>query len=155
MARSAGVRVILDPAPAPNDWPAELLHVDLLTPNESEAAALVGSPVENIEQAEAAARALREKGAQSVAITLGDRGTLLLHGEQALLVEPFAVQAVDTTAAGDAFAGALAVYWAEGNNLPEAVRLANAAGALAASRQGAQPGMPSREEIEDLGRTPR
>jgi len=153
IARSAGVRVVLDPAPVPARWPDELLEVDLLTPNESEAAALVGRPVESIEEAKVAARKLNEKDARNVAITLGDRGTLLFDEQQTRRIEPFAVEAVDTTAAGDAFAGALAVFWAERDDLAEAVRLANAAGALAASREGAQPGMASREEIENLRAT--
>lgn len=83
-------------------------------------------------------------------VTLGEQGALLHDGQTEQLIEPFSVQAVDTTAAGDAFAGALAVHWAEGAPLPDALRFANAAGALAASQEGAQPGMPRREEIERL-----
>ena len=153
IARSAGVRVIVDPAPAPIEWPDHLFQVDLLCPNESEAAALVGHSVQTLQQAESAARALHEKGTSSVAITLGERGTLLFDGDQTHLVDPFPVQAVDTTAAGDAFAGALAVSWAEHDNLIDAVRFGNAAGAVAASRVGAQPSMGSRYDIETLWRS--
>ena len=145
--------MIVDPAPAPGQWPATLFQSDLLCPNESEAAAFVGNPVQSLDQAESAARALCEKGTSNVAITLGDRGTLLFDGEQTQLVNPFPVQAVDSTAAGDAFAGALAVYWAEHDNLFDAVRFGNAAGALAASREGAQPSMALRCEIETLWRS--
>jgi len=153
MARSAGVPVIVDPAPAPDEWLDQLFHVDLLCPNESEAAAFVGGPVETLKQVESAARAIHEKGAVNVAITLGDRGTLLFDGNQTQLVEPFPVHAVDSTAAGDAFAGAVAVYWAEHSNLVDAVRYGNAAGALSASREGAQPSIAQRDEIEKLWRS--
>jgi ribokinase len=93
-------------------------------------------------------------GARRVAITLGERGTMLWDSQSSRHVEPFAITAVDTTAAGDAFAGALAVRWAETDQLEDAVRFANAAGALAATREGAQPGMASRAEIEALWREP-
>ncbi|MCH2212859.1 MAG: ribokinase [Fuerstiella sp.] len=147
-ARDAGVPVILDPAPVPQKFPDDLFNVDVLCPNESEAAMLSGGPVETIEQAAAAADKLRQRGAGHVVITLGDCGAVLFDGHSSCLVNPFEVTAVDTTAAGDAFAGALAVCWAEGTEFREAVRFANVAGALAASREGAQPGMPTRAEID-------
>jgi len=158
IAHAAGVQIILDPAPTPKQRPAALFDaalfdVDLICPNESEAAALTGSAVETREQIEAAAAALHHKGARQVAITVGRRGALLWAGEKSAWVEPFSVTAVDTTAAGDAFAGALAVFWAEQDDLLEAVRFANAAGALAASRRGAQPSLGARGEIETLWRT--
>lgn len=153
IAAASNTRVILDPAPAPTECPEELLHVDLICPNECEAAAIAETVVESMEQVEAAARELHLRGARHVAITLGERGTLLWDGEQATHVAPFPVTAVDTTAAGDAFAGALAVSWTEGNSLLDAVTFSNAAGALAASREGAQPSMVMRNEIESLWRT--
>lgn len=153
IARAAGVRVVLDPAPAPSDWPAELLRVDLLCPNESEAARLTGLPVDSLEQAQAAASRLHALGAARVAITLGARGCLLFDGQRHHKIEPFSVRAVDATAAGDAFAGALAVRWAETQDLRRAVQFANAAGALAASTHGAQPGMADREALENLANT--
>jgi len=152
IAAAADVRTILDPAPAPEHFPPELLHVDLVCPNESEAAAMIGARVDTIDGVETAARELHRRGARHVAITLGERGTLLWDGEKSHLIETHSIKAVDTTAAGDAFAGALAVYWADSNNLVDSVRFANAAGALAASREGAQPGMASRNEIESLWR---
>ncbi len=155
IARSAGARVIVDPAPAPDEWPADLFQTDLLCPNETEAAAFIGKPVQSLNEADLAARALCEKGTSNVAITLGDRGTLLFDGERTHLIHPFPVPAVDSTAAGDAFAGALAVYWAEHDNLIDAVRFGNAAGALAASREGAQPSMALRSEIESFWRPTR
>lgn len=150
IARAAGVRVILDPAPAPAEYPEELLHVDLICPNETEATVLSGINASEINDAAAAATALQERGAAAVAITLGDRGSLLRTGAESEQIESCPITAVDTTAAGDAFAGALAVRWVETNDLREAVAFANAAGALAASRPGAQPGMALREEINQL-----
>ncbi len=153
IARAAGVRTIVDPAPAPAHCPDELLGVDLICPNESEAAAITGSPVDTLEQAEAAARTLHRRGARHVVITLGSRGALLFDGSAAQIIEPFAIRAVDATAAGDAFAGALAVAWAGGLSLLQAITFASAAGAVAASRPGAQPSLPTRQEIETLWRT--
>lgn len=150
IAKQTAVRIVLDPAPAPPGWRAEWTGVDLLCPNESEAATLVGRPVQTIEHAQTAARILHQQGARQVAVTLGQRGTLLFDGDEVRLIESFPVTAVDTTAAGDAFAGAVAVRWAAGWRLDEAVRFANAAGALSATREGAQPSMATRQEIEAL-----
>ena len=148
VAKGAGVKVILDPAPAPKDFPQELLHVDLICPNESEAEALTGIRVKTEEHAFAAAKELQRQGAQTVAITMGEHGALLLDQEGSQMIPSFPIKPIDTTAAGDAFAGALGVYWAEGNPLKEATQFANASGAIAASRPGAQPSMGSRDDIE-------
>ena len=153
LARDAGVRVVLDPAPASEDYPPELFQVDLLCPNESEAETLSGHSVTSIDNAQIAAKELRRRGARNVAITMGESGTLL-HGEatgnDSVLVPAFSIDAIDTTAAGDAFAGALAVQWSLTDDLHSAVQFANAAGALAASKPGAKASMPSRIEIETL-----
>ena len=153
VAKEVGTRVILDPAPAPNSPDAALFDVDLLCPNLAEAIALTGMQVEADAQIEQLAVQLAKMGAAAVAITLGAKGTALYHAGEFSLVEPFLTKAIDTTAAGDAFAGALAVKWAETGNLHEAVRFGNAAGALAAARIGAQPGMPSRLDIDEKIRT--
>jgi ribokinase len=150
VAQNAGVRIILDPAPAPAGFPPDLLQVDLLCPNESEAAALTGQVVDTIEQAQTAAKTLLQAGAKNVAITLADRGTLLVSRDRSEMIGPFSVDAIDTTAAGDAFAGALAAAWPATDRLSEAVRFANAAGALAATGHGAQSSIPSRHDIESL-----
>lgn len=150
IAKNAGVRVMLDPAPAPASFPSELLQVDLLCPNESEATELTGYAVNTIEQARDAATALIRAGAKNAAITLAERGTLLATESHSELIKSFPVDAIDTTAAGDAFAGALAVGWSQTGILSEAVRFANAAGALAASQHGAQSSIPSRRDIETL-----
>ncbi len=149
IARAAGVRVILDPAPAPRtDPPAALFDVDLICPNETEAAALTGRVVNTLQDAEAAARQLHDSGSKAVAITLGDRGTMLFDGNTISRIDPVPVTAVDSTAAGDAFAGAAAVRWVDSHSLHEAVRWGNVAGAIAASRHGAQSSLPTRAEIE-------
>lgn len=150
IATSANVRVILDPAPVPEGLPEELLKVDLICPNEHEAEQITGIAVDSHEQALAAAESLYKKGAKHVAITLGSRGTFLFDHNGGRLIPAFETKVVDTTAAGDAFAGALAVYWTQHDDLDEAVRFGNAAGAIAASRMGAQPSMGTRSEIEGL-----
>ena len=141
---------ILNPAPPP-DAPLEFLNlVDYLTPNEGEAERLSGVPVQNRTDAAQAAERLRGRGAGVVVVTLGEEGALA-HGPGGLHHAPaFPVTAVDTTAAGDAFNGALAVALAEGRGLAEALRFANATAALACTRRGAQPSLPTRSEVERL-----
>ncbi|MEQ9410845.1 MAG: ribokinase [Fuerstiella sp.] len=150
LARERSIPILLDPAPAVADFPAELLHVDYLCPNESEAALLTGRTVETIDDAEQAALTLKSQGANVVIVTLGDRGVVCCTAGQTNHVAPTAVSVVDTTAAGDAFAAALAVQVAAGTSIKDAVRFACAAGALAASREGAQPAMPSLADVQQL-----
>jgi predicted RNase H-like HicB family nuclease len=109
--------------------------------------------VTDLESAERAAKALLDRGAKSVVITLGANGALLVTPEIIRHFPAFPVQAVDATAAGDAFAAALTVRLAEGAPLGEAVRFANAAGALACTEVGAQPSMPTRHEVENFLRS--
>lgn len=150
LARRHGVRVVLDPAPAPAELIPALLQVDLICPNETEAAALTQMPVTNRTQAETAAKKLQGLGATNVVITMGSQGALLLQDNNAVLVPAIPVNAIDTTAAGDAFAGALAVRWAQTDDLLDAVRFANVAGAIAASRTGAQNSIGTKQEIDEL-----
>jgi ribokinase len=157
LCRRLGVPTILDPAPAPpGGLPAELYDVDILTPNEAEAAMLLGLPLLKPDEAatlpasEIATRLL-ERGCRAVLLKLGAAGSLLQEKEgSAIEIAPFPVQAVDTTAAGDAFTGALAQALAEGISLPAAARFANAAGALCCTTFGAQPALPTRERVEEL-----
>ena len=154
LARSADVRVILDPAPPPSQFPDELLEVDLICPNQSEASALSGSPITSISEAVSAAARLHDRGASRVAITLGESGTLLFDASGGRHLKPPTVTPIDTTAAGDAFAGALAVRWCETEDLDAAVGFANAAGAWAAAHRGAQPAMGTRAQVETLWTPP-
>ena len=149
-ARRHGVTTILNPAPVqPLD--AEILAlVDFLTPNEHEAARLAGIAVDSLESARAAAGRLLALGAGAVLVTLGERGVLACGGDGAGAAHfpAFPVEAVDTTAAGDAFNGALAVGLAAGGTLEQAIPLANAAAALACTKRGAQDSLPGRLEVE-------
>lgn len=152
LARERGIRTILDPAPAPlGGLPSDLLSlVDILTPNEAEAEALTGCKVEEPEQIRQVGRRLRSQGVGSVLITLASRGAYLQTATEEEFFPAFRVNAVDSTAAGDAFNGALACALSEGRSLRESVIWASAAGALATTRLGAQPSLPARREIEEL-----
>jgi ribokinase len=150
-ARRQGTRVILDPAPAPSSLSPELCRcVDILTPNESEAAQLVHGQAGTLSMhaaADAAAQ-LQRLGVKVVIIKLGERGCLVSEGGNTTLVPSPAVSAVDTTGAGDVFNAALAVACSEGAALLDACRFAVRAAALSVTRLGAQHGMPSRAEVD-------
>lgn len=147
-AQSAGVPVILDPAPA-QDIPSELYPlIDIITPNQLEASQLVGFPVDGEEAARQASAELQQRGASKVIVKLGDRGVFCATAEETFFVPAFWVQAVDTVAAGDAFNGTLAVALAQGRSLREAVLWGTAAGALSATKAGAQPSLPDRKTFE-------
>jgi ribokinase len=138
---------ILNPAPvcALND---ELLkHVSIITPNETEASMLTGIKVTDEASAEKAARCLYAKGIATVIITLGSKGALLLHEEKCILVSAPVVHAVDTTAAGDVFNGALAVALSENKTMAGAVEFACKAAAVSVTRMGAQASAPYRSEL--------
>ena len=148
LAADAGVSVILDPAPAPDSpLPASLLgHVTYITPNETEAQRLTGVAVDDESSARQAAQKLLERGTRSVVVTLGAKGSLVV-GDETLFVPAQRVEALDSTAAGDAFNGGLAVALAQGETLSEAVRQASLVGAVSVTRMGAQPSLPTREQI--------
>ncbi len=150
-AHAAGLIVILNPAPA-EALPSLLYEaVDVLTPNEHEATLLTGLAPD---QPEAAAQALLGRGVRTVIVTLGAAGVLVApKGQPARRVPGFAVQALDTTAAGDAFNGGLAAALARGDELDAAVRYAQAAAAISVTRPGAQPSLPNAEEVEQFLRT--
>jgi ribokinase len=152
LARRAGVPVILDPAPAPpQGLPDELYALaDVITPNESEAAALVGFALHDQAAAERAAALLRTRGSGTAILKLGARGALLAEPGGTEWLAPFPVAVVDSVAAGDAFNGALGAAFCEGCSLREAARRAMAAGALAVTKRGAQEAMPTRAELEAL-----
>ncbi len=151
IAREAGVTTILNPAPAAPLPEGLLALCDLVTPNESEAEALTGLPVTGLDGAKAAARALREAGAGAVVVTLGERGALYHDGERTEHVPAAAAgPVVETTGAGDAFNGALAVALARGRDPVEAVRFGCAAAGISVTRPGAAASMPTLEEIEQV-----
>ncbi len=145
-ARAAGLTVILNPAPA-EVLPSPLYEsVDVLTPNEHEAALLTGIAPD---QPEAAAQALLGRGLRTVLVTLGEAGVLVARkGQPPRRLPAFPVTALDATAAGDAFNGGLAAALASGDDLDAAVRYAQAAAAIAVTRAGAQPSLPRAEEVE-------
>jgi ribokinase len=148
IARAAGVRTILNPAPAlpqlDDLWPL----TDLAVPNETELAALTGASPRTTQDIAAAATCLQRQGVRDVVVTLGARGALIVNPVEVLPPPP--LPAVDSTGAGDAFIGALAVFLVEGLTLREAVRRANAAAALSVTRLGTQTAQPTRAEVDAL-----
>jgi ribokinase len=141
-------QVILDPAPAPASFPHKLLAVDVACPNETEAAALTGIQIRNLDDANNAALRLHAMGSRHAVITLGSQGAVVCGPDGWLEHVPsFPVEAVDSTAAGDAFAAGLGVSLAQGKPVSAAVRYGCAVGALATTRQGAQPAMPTAAEV--------
>lgn len=148
LAYDNGVKVILNPAPALPLSDDLLRCVTILTPNETEAGMLTKTEVTTPKDAERAARMLVNKGVDQVLVTMGPKGVCAVTASE--LIPGFAVEAVDSTAAGDVFNGVLAVAVAEGKTLSEAAAFANAAGALSVTRLGAQPSAPARAEIDAL-----
>lgn len=150
LAKKNGVKFVLNPAPA-QKLPASLLScVDIITPNETEAEILTGIKVTDDNSAVEAAKALCALGIKDVIITMGSRGALLYSGGKAEFVPAFKVKAVDTTAAGDIFNGALCVALSEGKTLREAIVFASAASSISVTRSGAQASAPYRKEIEKV-----
>ncbi len=146
IARAAGIQVVLTPAPA-QPLPDDLLQcVDVLLPNQIEIGQLLHQQIEPLN----GARTLIDQGCGAVVVTLGAQGALLVTANMQQQIPPFTVPVVDTVAAGDAFAGALAAMLAEGRSLEDAVRYAGAAGALAVTQAGALPSLPQRADVERL-----
>ncbi|MBL8230888.1 MAG: ribokinase [Bryobacterales bacterium] len=153
IARQEEASTILDPAPARPLDPGLLSMVDILTPNETEACVLLGVPPRpiDLDQAPAIARDLRSRtSVRTVVLKLGEKGCLWWDGEEEVHSPAFPVHAIDTTAAGDTFNGALAVALAEDRPVGEALRFANAAAALSTTRIGAQASIPPRADVDAL-----
>jgi len=146
LARAARVPILFNPAPAMPLSP-DMLNVDYLVVNETEAAMISGLPVNSRAEAVAAAHRLRQAGSACVLLTLGADGAIIADLDGARHYPAHATQVVDTTAAGDTFIGGMAAGLLEGMNLDDAVALGMAASALCVSRQGAQPSIPFRREI--------
>lgn len=149
MAALLGKKVIVNPAPACPLSEELLRDVYLITPNETEAGILTGITIVDNDSAIKAAEALLGLGVQNVVITLGEKGALVYNAEVSMFVPAYQVKAVDTTAAGDVFNGALAVALSEGRTLPDAARFACAASAISVTRMGAQNSVPSRDELDN------
>jgi ribokinase len=150
-ARRRGLVTVLNPAPVREDISDDVWRlVDYLTPNESEAERLSGVAVRDARSAAAAGRALRSRGVGTVIVTLGAQGSVACTAQGDLSVPAFVVTAVDTTAAGDAFNGALGTALAGRETLRDALRFASAAAAITCTRRGAQPSLPTRAEVDRL-----
>ncbi len=155
-AKAAGKTTILNPAPAPDFIPDEVLSgLDFLTPNETELGRLSGMPAETMPQIELAARSLLKKGVKNVIVTMGEKGALLCRGDGCSPYPAFKCDPVDTTAAGDTFNAALAVALCEGRTVGDAILFANAAASISVTREGAQTSVPTREETESLVKSTR
>jgi ribokinase len=150
LARAAGARTVLDPAPAVPLSDEILRLVDVIRPNASEAETLTGVAVRDQPSAQRAARVLLNRGVGAVVVQAGEGGDLLVTGSEERFLPRLPVERVDATGAGDAFAAALAVGLAEERPLSEAAALGNAAAALATTKLGAQAGLPHRQAVLEL-----
>jgi len=150
MGRAHGVTTILDAGPAKR-LPTEVFElVDVISPNETEAEALLGADISDVESATAGARRFLQMGARAAVLKLGAWGAVVATPDDVSRVRAHEVETVDTTAAGDAFTAAMAVALAEGRSLNEAVEIAVCAGALAVTVFGAQPSLPTREKLAEF-----
>lgn len=150
IAHAAGVKIILNPAPASPLPPEVLKKIDVITPNETEAQLLTGVCVQDAQDAQRAAQVFLDQGVKNVVITLGALGAFATDGVRSELLPRLKVDAIDTTGAGDAFNGGFVTALSEGADLFEALRFGNATGALSVTRLGTAPSMPRREEILNL-----
>lgn len=149
LAKKHGRLVVLNPAPAPDSLPPEVIaNLDYFTPNETELARIAGLPVGNTEEAIAAGKKLVSQGVGTVLATLGEAGALLVTAEDARVIPSLRVKAVDTTAAGDTFNGAFVTALSEGMDEAAAIAFGNKAAAISVTRKGAQTSIPSREEVD-------
>ena len=147
-ARELGITTILDPAPAAALPDAVWRNVDIVTPNETEATVLTGMAVTDAESATAAGQWFLDRGVGAAVITLAEQGSVVVTADGSQVIPSLPVTAIDTTAAGDAYAGYLGAALAAGQPLADAVQLATAAGALAVTKRGASPSLPVRAEVD-------
>ena len=141
--------IILDPAPG-RPLPENIVKkVTYLTPNETELSLISGMPTKTMEETKKASEKIMKMGAQNLLVTLGEKGCLLCHGNKMDVYPTYPTKAIDTTAAGDCFAGVLATYLSKGMDIIGAIKYANLASSISVSRTGAVPSLPTHQEIED------
>jgi ribokinase len=150
VAKRSGAQVILNPAPHRSGDEGCFGGVDIFVPNQVEAALFAGAEPDSATDWRTIGQHLRKLGPRTVVVTLAAQGSLIVGPDGMAHIPSFAVPVVDTTAAGDAFVGGLAVAVLSGLSLDQAVRYANACGAMAVTRAGAQPSLPRRAEVEEL-----
>ena len=151
VAKCYGKKVILDPAPAKSDLPEGFLSgFDIVKPNETELQTLLSEKLDTTEELTDGAKRLRSKGIETVIVTLGGDGSLLVTEDGSELFEAQKVKAVDTTAAGDSFTAAFALQMVSGYSYEESIRFGNRVSAIAVTRKGAQTSIPTMEEVKEL-----
>ena len=149
-SKELGKYTILNPAPAVKLEDDIIKNVDLLTPNETELEILSGVKIESEEDIEKAANVMIEKGVKQLIVTLGSKGSLYIDKDNTKFKKSYKVKAIDTTAAGDSYTGALAVAFAKDKEIDEAMDFASKVGALAVTKEGAQSSLPTIEEVENF-----
>lgn len=148
LARKWNISFILDPAPAPKRLSEKLLaNTTILTPNETEAESITGIKIENIDYAYEACEHILDRGVETVVLTMGAKGLLLATTQHKEFFPQIKVEAVDSTAAGDAFTGSFAYFIAQGKTASQAAQLANYVAALSVTQKGAQPSMPTMNAV--------
>lgn len=149
IAKKMGKMVIIDPAPAKDDFPEELWEdVDYIKPNETELGILTNSMIDGNDAAIAGARKMLEKGVKNVLVSLGDEGCLVVSKEQEKFYPAHKVKAIDTTAAGDSFTAAFTLALSDGKTQEEAIQFGQKVASIVVTRRGAQTSIPTREEVE-------
>ena len=149
-AKEAGKYTILNPAPAVVLEDEIIKNVDLLTPNETELEVLSGVEINTEDDIKRAAQIMIDKGVKELIVTLGSKGSLYINKERSMFKSAYKVQAVDTTAAGDSYTGALSVAFANGKNIEEAMDFASKVGALSVMKEGAQSSLPTLKDVENF-----
>ena len=149
-SKELGKYTILNPAPAVKLEDSIIENVDLLTPNETELEILSGVKIENEDDIKKAANVLIEKGVKQLIVTLGSKGSLYIDKDNIKLKKSYKVEAIDTTAAGDSYTGALAVAFAQDKDIDEAMDFASKVGALAVTKEGAQSSLPTMEDVNNF-----